>query len=65
MPLLKYLLWIAGITLFGSAASLVMYDIYLAVQLRRLLAGSGAGAGESAATGGRRPFGTIRWRLAQ
>jgi len=37
MLLLKYLLMIAGVGLFGSAAALVTYDIFLAGQLRRLL----------------------------
>jgi hypothetical protein len=33
----KYLLMIVGLVLFGSAAGLVGYDIFLAAQLRRLL----------------------------
>ena len=37
MLLLKYLLMIAGVGLFGSAAAFVTYDIYLAAQLRQLL----------------------------
>ena len=51
MLLLKYLLMIAGLALFGSAAALVAYDVYLAAQLRRLLAGEGSGrvAGEALA----------------
>jgi hypothetical protein len=37
MLVLKYLLIILGIRLFGSASALVVYDIYLSAQLRRLL----------------------------
>src|ERR1700680_564428 len=37
MLLLKYLLVILGLALFGSSGSLVIYDIYLSSQLRRLL----------------------------
>jgi hypothetical protein len=38
MLALKYLLMILGVGLFGSAGSLVVYDIYISEQLRRLLA---------------------------
>jgi hypothetical protein len=37
MLALKYLLMILGAALFGSAGSLVAYDIFLSEQLRRLL----------------------------
>src|SRR5260221_1954979 len=37
MLVLKYLLVILGIGLFGSSGALVVYDIYLSSQLRRLL----------------------------
>jgi hypothetical protein len=37
MLVLKYLLMILGVGLFGSASALVVYDIYLSAQLRRLL----------------------------
>jgi hypothetical protein len=37
MPMLKYLVMIAGLALFGSAAALVGYDIFLSAQLRKLL----------------------------
>jgi hypothetical protein len=36
MPILKYILMILGLGIFGSSASLVVYDIYLSEQLRRL-----------------------------
>src|SRR5258707_10353361 len=37
MLALKYLLVILGIGLFGSSGALVVYDVYLSSQLRRLL----------------------------
>ena len=37
MLVLKYLLMLTGVGLFGSAAALVAYDIYISSQLRRLL----------------------------
>jgi hypothetical protein len=37
MLVLKYLLMILGVGLFGSASALVVYDIFLSAQLRRLL----------------------------
>ena len=37
MLMLKYLVMIAGLALFGSAAALVGCDIFLAAQLRKLL----------------------------
>jgi regulator of protease activity HflC (stomatin/prohibitin superfamily) len=62
----KYLLMILGAALFGSAGALVVYDIYLSTQLRRLLRGKSAdesgGEGEGRST---RPFGPVRWQLAQ
>src|SRR6202035_47567 len=67
MPALKYLLMILGVGLFGSAGALVVYDIYISEQLRRLLArnkASEAGAGTAGITV-QRPFGPVRWRLAQ
>jgi len=66
MLVLKYLLMILGAGLFGSAGALVVYDIYLSEQLRRLL-GRGA-TGESAGEASpltRHPFGPIRWGLAR
>jgi hypothetical protein len=63
---LKYLLIILGLGLFGSAGALVVYDVYLSEQLRRLLARSktrdlGAETGIKA----HRPFGPVRGRLAR
>jgi regulator of protease activity HflC (stomatin/prohibitin superfamily) len=44
MLMLRYLLWVVSFALFGSAAGLVGYDVWIALQLRRLL-GRGAEAG--------------------
>jgi len=56
MLLLKYLLLAAGIGLFAGAAAIIAYDIYLATQLRRLLA-----KGAEPVQPLPRP---IRWKLA-
>ena len=62
----KYLLLILGAALFGSAAFLVAYDIYLSAQLRRLLGGKTTEeSGAEGAALSRRPFGPVRWRQAQ
>jgi hypothetical protein len=37
MLALKYILMLAGLALFGSAAALMAYDVYLAAQLHVLL----------------------------
>ena len=65
MLALKYLLMILGAGLFGSAGTLVVYDIFLSAQLRKLLRRnttdeSGAEVGALA----QRPFRPVRWRLA-
>jgi hypothetical protein len=68
MLALKYLLMILGVGLFGSAGSLVVYDIFISEQLRRLLARnktSEAGTGSGTGITVQRPFGPVRWRLAQ
>jgi regulator of protease activity HflC (stomatin/prohibitin superfamily) len=65
MLALKYLLMILGIGLFGSAGALVVYDIYLSEQLRRLLGRTTTGESGAEAGISRRPFGPVRWRLAQ
>src|SRR4029077_9360457 len=71
MLLLKYLLVILGIALFGSSGALVVYDIYLSSQLRRLLGrrrrdettGELLPEKEDAET--RRPLRPVRWGLAE
>ena len=65
MVALKYLLMILGLGLFGSASALVVYDIFLAAQLRRLLRrhSTEESGGEAEATA-QRPFRPVRARLA-
>lgn len=72
MLVLKYLLILAGVGLFGSAGALVVYDIYISSQLRRLLRRDATGAdtsGDSPATSllndMEHPLRPIRWRLAR
>ena len=70
MVALKWLLVILGLGLFGSAGALVVYDVYLSSQLRRLLSRkkSESEPGEGGTATGtelaRRPLGPVRWRLA-
>jgi regulator of protease activity HflC (stomatin/prohibitin superfamily) len=64
MLALKTLLMILGVGLFGSAAAVVAYDIYLATRLRWLLQQSAAPEGGAAAIEAR-PLGPVRWTLAQ
>ncbi len=68
MLVLKYLLMVAGAGLFGSAAALVIYDIYLSAQLRRLLGRGPAGEGGAAEGTGlltQHSFRPVRWGLAR
>jgi hypothetical protein len=66
MLALKYLLIILGLGLFGSAGALVVYDVYLSEQLRRLLARSKTSdLALKTGTKAHRPFGPVRWRFAQ
>src|SRR5260370_31013539 len=68
MLVLKYLLVILGIGLFGSSGALVAYDIYLSSQLRRLPGWrrdetSGQAAPPTPETS--RPLRPVRWGPAQ
>jgi len=66
MLTLKFLLVILGIGLFGSAGALVVYDVVVAAQLRRLLRGK-AESTEGALSASAlvpRPFGRVRWQRA-
>jgi regulator of protease activity HflC (stomatin/prohibitin superfamily) len=65
MLVLKWLLMILGVGLFGSAGALVVYDIYLSAQLRRLLGRTVTDESGTQVTPSRRPFGPVHWRLAQ
>jgi len=65
MLALKFLLMTVGIGLFGSALVVVAYDVYTAMRLRWLLEQSGAGESGGITPMAKRPFGPVRWRLAQ
>jgi regulator of protease activity HflC (stomatin/prohibitin superfamily) len=65
MLALKYLLTLIGLGLFGSAAALVVYDIYVAQQLRRLTRRQATGEGGVEITEPPRPLTPVRWGLAQ
>ena len=66
MLALKFLLMMTGIGLFGSALVVVAYDVCMALRLRWLLEPSGAeGGAEGITPATKRPFGPVRWRLAQ
>ena len=56
---MKWLLVAAGFAMFGTAAGVVAYDVYLALQFQRLMNSGDPGAAEKA--GLSRP---IRWQLA-
>jgi regulator of protease activity HflC (stomatin/prohibitin superfamily) len=64
---LKYLLMILGVGVFGSAAALVIYDVYLSAQLLRLLRREKAPEGEvaNASALSLQPSRPVRWRLAR
>src|SRR5712692_5011053 len=59
MLALKWLMMAAGIAMFGTAAGLVGYDVYLAMQFQKLM-----GAGASGAAGPAEPRRPARWALA-
>jgi len=67
MLVLKYLLMILGVGVFGSAAALVIYDIYLSAELVRLLRREKTAEGEAAngAAFPQQPSRPVRWRLAR
>ena len=56
---IKWLLMAVGIAMFGTAAGVVAYDVYLAMQFQKLMGSGEPGAAEKAGT--RRP---MRWTLA-
>lgn len=63
---LKWLLMAAGVALFGTAAGVVGYDVYLAMQFQRLIGAGEPGAAEKAGLPAGRATASrpIRWRLA-
>jgi regulator of protease activity HflC (stomatin/prohibitin superfamily) len=66
MVALKWLLVILGLGLFGSAGALIVYDVYVASQLRRLLKRKSEEEGGVGTTTflPARPFGPVRWQRA-
>jgi regulator of protease activity HflC (stomatin/prohibitin superfamily) len=67
MIVLKWLLALVSTGLFGSAGALVVYDVYVSSQLRRLLKRSsetGEGGTGTASFLSTRPFGAVRWQRA-
>jgi regulator of protease activity HflC (stomatin/prohibitin superfamily) len=56
---LKLLLMAAGVAMFGTAAGVVGYDVYLALQFQKLM-----GSGEPGAAGQAGPRRPLRWPLA-
>ena len=59
MFVMKWLLMAAGFAMFGTAAGVVAYDVYLALQFQRLMNPGDPGAAEEA-----EPSRPIRWQLA-
>lgn len=59
MLILKWLLMVAGVAMFGTAAGVVAYDVYLATQFQKLM-----GSGEPGATEKARMSRPIHWSLA-
>ena len=59
---LKWLLMAAGVAMFGTAAGVVAYDVYLAMQFQKLMGSGEPGAAEKAGAAGGGAL--IRWTLA-
>lgn len=65
MLALKYLLTLLGVGLFSGAAALVVYDVYVAQQLRQLIRRKESGETALELSGPLPPLVPVRWRLAQ
>src|SRR5450432_2404452 len=65
MLALKYLLMLIGLGLLGSAGALVVYDVYVAEQLRRLIKRKANGETGIQLSEPPPPFVPVRWRQAQ
>ena len=65
MLALKYLLLFLGVGLFSGAGILVIYDVYVAEQLRRLIKRQANAEPGTALAELPRPFAPVRWGLAQ
>jgi regulator of protease activity HflC (stomatin/prohibitin superfamily) len=66
MLALKFLLMLLSLGIFATAAGIVAYDVYRAMQLNWLLARKEeeeAGAQVLPKLGARRPLGSVRWKL--
>ena len=63
---LKWLLMAAGFAMFGTAAGVVAYDVYLAMQFQRLMGSGEPGAADKAGAPSGRAWASrpIRWKLA-
>ena len=57
---LKWLLMAAGVAMFGTAAGVVAYDVYLAMQFQKLMGSGEPGAAEKAGTRRPHPMATRR-----
>src|ERR1700730_9995081 len=65
MLALKYLLMFLGVGLFGSAGVLVVYDVYISEQLRRLTNRKANGESGEESSLPPLPLAPVRWKLAQ
>src|SRR3984893_11583372 len=65
MLALKYLLMLLGAGLFGSAGAVVVYDVYVSEQLRRLTNRKANGESGEEANLPPLPLAPVRWKLAQ
>ena len=64
MLALKYLLMLIGLGLLGGAGALVVYDVYVAEQLRRLIKRKANGETGIEQSDPPPPFVPVRWRQA-
>src|SRR6202051_1399509 len=65
MLVLKYLLMLLGVGLFGSAGVLVVYDVYVSEQLRRLIKRKANGETDAPVNLPPLPLAPVRWKLTQ
>lgn len=65
MLALKYILTLLGVGLFYGAAAMVIYDIYVAQRLRKLIRRKESGESGPELSGPLAPLVPVRWRLAQ
>ena len=65
MLALKYLLMLLGVGLFGSAGTLVVYDVYVSERLRRLIKQKANSESEAPVNLPPLPLAPVRWKLVQ